>query len=298
MSNKQRSLQQAVLKTLIYSDLFDYPLTEKEVHKFLISSKTYSLDLIKESLKKLNKDRLVGVSKGFWFCSNKNNLPALREKRSKISKEKVQKADKWVGFFKYIPWIKMVCLTGALAMRNAEVEDDIDLLIVTSEQRLWTTRLLVVFMLKIFGDYRGGAKCVKDKICPNLWLTAESLEFPDKNLFTAHEVAQAVPVFDRNNTYQQFLQANSWVNEYLANFSFSTKALDPAEKNTSISFKPFIVFKLLFDFLDNLAYRAQKKYMSSKINNEKVEKNLAAFHPGKRSSKLLNEYLTRCKESI
>jgi len=102
-------------------------------------------------------------------------------------------------------------------VENSEEGDDIDLMIVTSPQRLWLTRGLVVVFLLLTGQYRRPEK-IKDKVCPNLMFSEEVLEFPDHDLFTAHEIVQMLPIYDRLNTYQKFLQANSWIKDFLPNW--------------------------------------------------------------------------------
>jgi hypothetical protein len=143
-------------------------------------------------------------------------LIKLRRRRLEISRQKWLKAKKFVRILSLIPWIKLVCVTGALAMNNAEPADDIDLMIVTSANRLWLTRLLVL----IFGFpwLRRGRK-INDRLCFNLWLDETALPLKERNLYTAHELCQAKPIFDRDNTYQKFIQANLWYKRFLPNWT-------------------------------------------------------------------------------
>ena len=199
----------AVLKTLHYADIFDYPLKFEEIHKYLVEPQT--VDVLKETLSGMI------VVDGYYCLPGQEGIIKLRKKREKWSGPKLRKAKRIAGVLKFIPWIKLIGVTGALAVENSEEGDDIDLMIVTASQRLWLTRGLVVIFLLLTRQYRRPGK-IKDKICPNLMLSEEALEFPDHDLFTAHEIVQMKPIYDRLNTYQKFLQVNGWIKDFLPNW--------------------------------------------------------------------------------
>jgi len=207
-------MKRAILQTLAYADVFGYPLKEKEIRKFLIGQV-----LTKGQI----WPRLSQVSQknGFFFLKDRGRIVALRRKREKWSQEKIRIAQKVSQWLKIIPTIKMVAVTGALAMENAAKEDDIDLLIITAKKRLWLTRLLTVFLVELVARRRHPHdRSVKDKICLNMFLDEEHLAVPlkERDLFTAHEVCQLKPLWDRNKTYQKFIQKNPWVKDFLPNW--------------------------------------------------------------------------------
>lgn len=210
---------QAILRTLVYADVFDYPLTRQEISKFLIS----------ESPQKI-PDRPQGVAQknGFYFLAGREKIAAIRKKREKWSKDKLKIAQRIAGWLKLIPTIKMVAVTGALAMENSDKNDDIDLLIVTGRHRLWLTRLLTVLLVELVarrrrpGDLPAGrqGKNVRDKICLNMFLDEDHLAVPknEQDLFSAHEVCQLRPLWSKDHGYQNFLDSNLWVKKFLANW--------------------------------------------------------------------------------
>jgi hypothetical protein len=103
----------------------------------------------------------------------------------------------------------MVAVTGALAMDNCEPGDDIDYLVVTETGRLWLCRALVVAVVRL-ARLRGVA------LCPNYFLTDRSLALTDCNLFTAHELAQMVPIAGLA-VYQEMRGLNPWLLSFLPN---------------------------------------------------------------------------------
>lgn len=209
--------KKAILRTLAYADIFDYPLKENEIYRFLISkSQIPSSKLQKELLALSSK---VSQKEGFYFLRGREKIVSLRKKREQWSREKLKIAKRVAGWLKLIPSIKMVAVTGALAMENSDEEDDIDLFIVTSANRLWLSRGLVVTFLRLTGQYWRPGK-IKNKICPNMLLDENHLRIPKKeqDLFSAHEVCQLKPLWDRDKTYQKFIQANQWVKRFLPNW--------------------------------------------------------------------------------
>ena len=209
--------QQAILKTLAYADVFSYPLTSKEIHLFLIGQKTNQADLAKE-LKGLKN---ISQKRGFFYLENQEKIFYLRQKRKKYSQGKIKIAKKVTNWLKLIPWIKMVGITGNLAMNNADMDDDIDLLILTTKDRLWLSRLSAILITELLGARRRpGQKSVANKICLNMFLDETHLKIPQKeqNLITAHEICQLKPLFSKDNFYHKFIQQNPWAQKFLPNW--------------------------------------------------------------------------------
>ena len=211
-------LKKAVLSTLAYADIFDYPLKKEEIWRFLLSDIRYQILDVSKGLKELPE---VSQKNNFYFLKEREHLVLLRKKRERWSKEKLKIAQKVANWLKIIPTIKMVAVTGALAMENSNENDDIDLLIITSKSRLWLTRFLTVILLELVANRRHPAdKEVKDKICLNMFLDEGHLEVPKKeqDLFSAHEVCQLKVLWDKNGIYQKFLKANLWSKKFLPNW--------------------------------------------------------------------------------
>ena len=149
-------MKQAVLRTLCYHNIFDYPLTLKEIHRFLIAKaqSKISVNELQCEIKKLIKSKKIQESDGFYFLKGRMAIVKTRKERQRHSQEKLkigQRAAHWLSF---IPTVKMVALTGAVAMNNAKRSDDIDFLIVTGANRLWLTRALAVLLIELLGRRR------------------------------------------------------------------------------------------------------------------------------------------------
>lgn len=205
-------MMKAILSTLAYADIFDYPLTKKEISRFLISESPQKLITLPDD---------IGYKDGFYFLKGREKIVAIRKKREEFSRQKLNIALRVASWLKLIPTIKMIGITGALAMNNAGGDDDIDLLIVTGENRLWLTRLLATAIVELVASRRRPKdKIFRDKICLNMFLDERYLAVPKKerDLFTAHEVCQLRPIYGKNGIYKKFLEKNLWVKKYLPNW--------------------------------------------------------------------------------
>ncbi len=194
-----------MFKTVAYADIFNYPLTEKEINHWLIKG---------DSLQ--DKSR-VKKTKGFYHLIGRSKVVAIRQKRERASRRKFKFLKSILPVIKLIPFIRLVCVTGALAMNNSDADDDIDLMIVTEKNRLWLTRLIT--LLALLPWLRHGQKIDK-RLCLNLWLDESALTIPTfkRSLYSAHEVCQAKPMLDRGQTYQKFINSNKWYKHYLPNW--------------------------------------------------------------------------------
>jgi len=283
MGLNEAEVKRSILTTLSYHNFFDYPLTKKEIIKYFISSskKNANLSIINQTLNKLVCQKIIEEKNGFYFLKNKKDLVFLRKKRKKYSQKKLKIAKNFLKYLKLIPWIKMIAVTGALAMENSSKDDDIDLFIITQENRLWLTRLLLIVILIIIGkrpEITKYKKDIKDKICPNLFLDERALGLKKsrQNLFIAHEIAQSKPILNKDNTYQNFLSQNKWVENYLVNafqeIDFDWLIINKHNKKNNN--------KALF-LLNRFCYKLQVVYMKSKKTSEQINLNSAFFHLSK-----------------
>jgi predicted nucleotidyltransferase len=280
----------AVLKTLCYADIFDYPLTKKELFKYLIANEKIS----KKDMFRLLDMYIPGVGKldSYYFLSGKKNLVAERKKRGIESKKKMEKARRIAGLISFLPGVKFIGLSGSLAMNNCRKNDDIDLFVITSKRRLWTSRLLALALLTFLGEKREKNNALgRDKICLNMFLSEDSIMISKnlRNLFAAHEVVQVKPLFNKDDTYEKFLYANKWVSSFLPNAIRSPRIVfSDAQRKLSFT-------NLLCDALEIVFFGLQYLYMRSNITSEVVNKSVARFHPKDIKRYVLSLYKLKCK---
>ena len=280
----------------MYSDIFDYPLTKEEIWKFLIK-KNLSAGKWGSFEKELN--RLVqseatplGYNRKLYYLLGREEIVKKRIKRKVISRKKLEVARKIIRRLFLIPTVKFIGVSGGLALENSDEADDIDLFIITSKNTLWITRLILVLLLKLMGQYRGRGNSPiggeSNKACLNMLIDEKALMFEKsrQNLYTAHEIAQLKIIFDRNNTYSKFLSANKWILKYLPN-SLEIKKLSNEEIKENKH--DCSITKLLNYF----AKVFQLWYMKNHKTNETVNDKMLAFHPFEYKNYVLEEYNKR-----
>ncbi len=213
--------RQAILQTLAYADVFDYPLTQAEIGRFLISKRKISQERVLKEVAVMKREKQIVTSRGLFCLPGREKIVALRKKRGEWSQKKLRLARQAVKWLRLIPFIRMVAVTGNLAMLNSDENDDIDLLIVTAKNRLWLTRLLAVLLVELVSSRRRpGEEKARDKLCLNMFLDEDHLSLPQKerDLFSAHEVCQLKVLWERENLYQDFLKKNQWIKTFLPNW--------------------------------------------------------------------------------
>lgn len=281
ISSRKLSLQDKF--TIFYHSLFSFPLRVKEIEKWQPGK------AIKFGFKKAP---LISSSDGFYFIKGEEKQVGERLKREEFSKKKIKIAKKNSEVLKFLPFIKFIGITGSLAMENADFDSDIDLLIITRKRTLWTTRLLVLLFLKFrkISVRRFFDKKVKDKLCLNMWLDEEDLEWRGRNLFSAHEIAQIVPIFNREKTYERLIFLNSWIFDFWPNaISNKGKFFKNYNPNKEESFLSRLIYFCVSNFIEPLAYFLEKLYMRGKITREIVSRKRAIFHPVDWNKKVIRE---------
>ena len=108
-----------------------------------------------------------------------------------------------------LPFVRMVAVTGSLAMNNVADDADIDYFIVTENGRLWLTRFLVIGLVRLAA--RRGIV-----LCPNYFVAESALTLPERNIYTAREIVQMVPLFGQD-VYAQLRQQNCWASQFMPN---------------------------------------------------------------------------------
>lgn len=290
-------IEKTILKTLAYSDIFDYPLTKEELWKYLITSKPISRRLFESSIKSLDKIDKIGI---WYFLKGRSSIVKTRIRREEESKKKIKIANRLARILSKIPAIQFIGISGALAMNNSDIHDDIDFFIITSEKSLWMTRLFVLLALELLGLRRKRKDMrVSDTICLNMIITEDALFLPfiKKDLYTAHEVVQIKTLFDRRNVYRKFLDSNRWVGRYLPNSTRGTnRSIHTSNPESFVGI--FLRFVLSSQMLEQVARTFQMFSIQRHRTTEIISDVILAFHPFDYGEKILSAYDKRIKEII
>lgn len=194
-----------------YFSFFDYAPDFAEIYRFLpVAATTIK---VQRSLEKLIKEKRLS-EKGKRYTPGEYQYK-LKEQRTRYrsSQQKLGKIKPYLNLLKVFPQVKFVGLSGSLAMLNAKKNDDIDLFVITDQNRLWTGRLICLLLATFFGRRTFNDQHSNDKLCLNLFFDSLKMEIRTKkrSFYVAHEVLQLKPLLNKDHTYERFLAANNWV---------------------------------------------------------------------------------------
>jgi hypothetical protein len=209
MRSLQLPLEVAILRTVAYADVFDYPLTTDEVCRYLVGVAA-PLSAVREALdtELLARHRLVRCQ-GYVTLPGRKPVVETRLRREAVSARMWRKGVQYGLAIASLPFVRLVAVTGTLAVNNMEQGEDIDYLIVTVPHRVWLARLLALVFVHL-GRLEGVT------ICPNYVLSSDALGQFAPSFFTAHELAQMIPLYGYN-VYQELIRVNAWARRFLPN---------------------------------------------------------------------------------
>lgn len=195
-------LEKSIIKTLAYYQaLGGIPLTLVEIRRYLVEKKG-----AKESASFLELQRMLETLIDKGFVLKKNGFYKLRGSTEEFKKRETSAkhtALKWKKFTQkgkilpYIPYVRMISVTGSLATNSTHEESDIDILIQSSPRKIWTARLFVTLATQLFGSRRHGTK-IKNQLCFNQYTTQDANELGPPNINAVIEDIR-IPMWSQNN---------------------------------------------------------------------------------------------------
>jgi hypothetical protein len=204
-----RSLREAIQWTVLYGSVFDYPLTWDEVYRFLMApgGSRAEVDLaVGDALARGDGLETDGL---FLYPSGRSGSVTTRLRRGRYARQAWSRARFYARLIWTLPYVRMVAVTGALAMNNVEKGDDLDFLIVTEPGRLWMTRGMILLLARL-------ARVRGDRLCPNYIISMRGLRLEQRDLYTAHELVQMAPIHGRR-VAERLWSENVWCQDFLPN---------------------------------------------------------------------------------
>ncbi len=178
---------------------------------------------------KLNNNKIRQFFSIFWKNINKKELEIIKWKlswnldKNQKSHSLIQKVNKYKFIFQLSPFIKEVFICNNIAFWSANSDSDIDLFIITKNDKIWTARLLLSFFIHIFWLRRYSNKR-KWRFCLSFWASEDwwnqlsTLQIEKNNdPYLAIWTATLIPILNKQYT-QHFQNNNKWIYSYWINF--------------------------------------------------------------------------------
>ncbi len=202
-------LKQEIVKTILYFDIFSFPLKEEEIFQFC--QIPTQLPTIQQTLSELVAQGQLQRSGDFYAVRESQRLSSSRQKKFQLSTRLMLKAYRNAAFISQFPFVRGVAISGSLSKYAADEAADIDFFIITAPNRLWICRSF----LHIFKKFTFLVSRQHD-FCMNYFLDQQELELKDKNLYTAFESISIIPVYGKAS-FKAFFTANQWARKFFPN---------------------------------------------------------------------------------
>ncbi len=290
-------LRRAILRSLLYYDLFRFPLRMKELHRFSEVSwpDQNVLDTEVQSL----VDQGLIVRNEQWVHLGDPTLVENRIEAEARAKRVMPRALRRSRLIARFPFVRGVALSGTISKGVFAEGDDVDFFVVTAPGRLWICRVLLMGFKKVFLFNSRRTFCI------NYLVTEDHLKVPDQNVFTATEIAWLMPTINQPQ-FDRFNQANDWVGDLLPNW-------DPTTSPQAIPWRPFgparAIEKLLSgirgDRLDDRCHAMVERHNRLRYSHlEQSEfklalrtaKNVSKHHPQSLQDRILERFDERMQE--
>lgn len=206
-----KPLHTQILRTLLYYDIWQYPLTARQVYSFLPSG-PMKFDEFETKLCAEGPGDNVVVVEGLYFVRNRDSsIVTQRIERERHARRLWLGARVAMHIIKRCPFVRGIFVSGDLSKNATTRKSDVDFFILTEPNRLWIARTLLILFKKVFLFNS------KKFFCLNYFAASDHLLLDGRNIYTATEVAHLKPLFS-SDLFVEYLSANSWIIDFFPNF--------------------------------------------------------------------------------
>lgn len=288
----------AILRCVLYFDVFDHPLTRKELVENL-EEKT-SVPELDASVDELIRKGFVKETEGFVYSALSNSsIIDQRRLSNKRAAHTMKKALRYSRLISRFPFVEGVCISGSMSKGVLQPDDDVDYFIITRPSRLWLCRTSLVLFKKIF------LLNSKKYFCVNYFVDTHNLLIPDRNIFVATEVKSLLPVYNYS-LYEKFIEVNNWADDYLPNRKSKGDAFCSGSQAGFVKrFTEKIFSGSLGEKLDNFFFLLTLRQWQKKFGhfnkedfdlNMRTRKTISKHHPGGHQYKILSRFSEKMEQ--
>jgi len=285
MTGKKSMLKDSIFKVVAFFDAQDIALTLAEIQNYLDSKAS-----LREIETCLDEDLAGKIESNgsLYFLRGRTNIAEARQERYRTSLLRFRKAKKYLWALRFFPYLRAVALSGSQALLNVTPESDVDLLIITKKNRIWLTRALISGYFQILGQRRHG-RHVAGRFCLNHYLAEDKEITDDRNLYTAVEYANLLPVLGAENI-ARFWDNNKWIKEYLPAAVLETTQPFFDFRFSGMSLILETVLEYTIGPALNHVLGIYQKRRIRRQENILVSDDELSFHPGSHGQKVLEKY--------
>jgi len=255
MTEKKNTSKKIIInlkKIIIFFNLFNRALNIEEIASFL------SFKIKRNTLEKILKQNFAYKNKLFFLKKTIKKIIPLTFKNKKISQKFIKKAQYWLYFLRFFPFIKGISICNTTAFFCASEKSDIDLLVIAKKNRIWTCRIIVTFLLHLLGLRRHGKK-IGGRFCLSFFIDEENLNLKKIKLkedpFLAFWTASQIPLWGKD-VFQKLAQQNkAWIKKEVGIDILFHKNLSSLKETSNNKFLEKIFNSILEKLLKKIFFK-------------------------------------------
>ena len=289
-----RAQELAVLRSVTYAALFDYPLTLAQLQASLIGVRADADTVAAWWRTSEFLQATIDHQDGWYFPSGRCDLLRTRARREALSRDLLDRDRRILSVVAGMPFVRMVALSGSLAHLNAERSADLDLFVITAPHRVWSVTLSLLVIARLFGWRR--------RLCLNYVVSEEALRVEPADLFSANQIMHLRPILG-HDVFEQFVDANPFVREIYPNFVLAPEPTKPQAPRPKA-----LLERLLSLGLAQLAERAARAIYGWHLNRRaaswrsrdqvRLETECLKLHTSSHRTAALEGYETAVSEAL
>lgn len=280
-------LHDRILSTLRFFDLQDLPLAVFELHKFLISDTSFSLNEVTNAVAELVTNQKVAEHFGYFFLPGRQDLVAKRLANYEFGIIREKLITKYTKALARMPFIRGVAVAGSQALGQEKATSDIDLFIITKPGRMWTARTFVTLYFH-FLRVRRHDTFIANRFCLNHYVAGGKVLNEGRNLYSAMEYGKLRPIVYQSGI-NNFWEANlSWMHSFFPNLHNPVGNLIEKQALVQKGLEK-ILSTTIGDYLEEKMKELQKKRIHTD-QYVRVSEDELSFHPHSKQEKLLADF--------
>ncbi len=128
-----------------------------------------------------------------------------------------QRGKFWAKALALLPGVKTILLSGSLVQNKAGKDSDIDIFIIAKEGQIWTACFMIKVVLRIFNRLANSEKNHAGKICPNHFITDNSLVIKEQDAYAADLFSRVEFLAGDKCIFQNFVLENEgWIGKFIS----------------------------------------------------------------------------------
>ena len=214
-----RAQELAVLRSVVYASLFDYPLTLAQLRATLVEVRADEATVAAWWRNSEFLQAAIDHRDGLYFPAGRGDLVDTRARREALSRDLLERDRRLIALVSRMPFVRMVAVSGSLAHLNAERSADLDLFVITAPHRVWSVTLSVLAIARLLGW--------RKRMCLNYVISEAALSIAPHDLFSANQIIHLRPIVG-HDVFSRFIDANPFVRAFYPNYQPSAFSRQPS----------------------------------------------------------------------